>query len=81
MFYYHGRDNAPFVFTGFDIWSWSRADCQSLVDFVLSDIWGLARNGPRVANGTASIVAAPGPARRSPTADRGRTNLKTPLRR
>jgi hypothetical protein len=44
MLYYHGRDNTPFVFTGFDLWSWSRADCQALVDFVLGDVWGLAKS-------------------------------------
>jgi hypothetical protein len=45
MLYYHGRDNAPFVFTGFDLWTWKREDCQALVDFVLGDIWGLPKSG------------------------------------
>jgi hypothetical protein len=62
MLYYHGRDNAPFVFTGFDLWSWSRSDAQGLVDFVLGDIWGMARSGPRAA-GRASVLG-PGGARR-----------------
>jgi hypothetical protein len=44
MLYYHGRDNPPFVFTGFDLWSWSRADCQALVDFVLGEIWKLPKS-------------------------------------
>ena len=47
MLYYHGRDNAPFVFTGFDLWSWSRSDAQGLVDFVLGDIWGMSRRDRR----------------------------------
>jgi hypothetical protein len=46
MLYYHGRDNVPFVFTGLDLWTWTRGDCQGLVDFVLQDIWGLAKSGP-----------------------------------
>ncbi len=59
MLYYHGRDNAPFVFSGFDLWSWSRSDAQGLVDFVLGDIWGMARSGPRAAGG-ASVLGTPG---------------------
>jgi hypothetical protein len=48
MLYYHGRDNAPFVFTGFDLWGWSQADCQGLVDFVLGEIWKLPKTAPGV---------------------------------
>jgi hypothetical protein len=55
MVYYHGRETAPFVFTGFDLWSWSRADCQGLVDFVLGDIWKLSKSAP-----SASVRAAAG---------------------
>lgn len=57
MLYYHGRDNVPFVFTGFDLWSWTRDDCQALVDFVLVDLWGLNRTGPS----TAAARATGGP--------------------
>jgi hypothetical protein len=57
MLYYHGRDNAPFVFTGFDLWSWSRSDAQGLVDFVLGDIWGMARSGPRAAGRASGLDA------------------------
>lgn len=68
MLYYHGRDNAPFVFTGFDLWTWKRADCQALVDFVLGDIWGLAKSGvastpARMAKSAASRSAAVTPTR------------------
>jgi hypothetical protein len=45
MTYYHGSENPPVMFSGFDIWSFTRSDCQSLVDFVLSDVWGLPRTG------------------------------------
>ncbi|MEQ1833126.1 MAG: hypothetical protein ABL977_08715 [Candidatus Eisenbacteria bacterium] len=50
MTYYHGRDNVPFVFTGFAPWMWARADAQGLVDFVLGDIWGLPKSGPQAAS-------------------------------
>lgn len=43
MTWYHGVEAPPFVFTGFPLWEWTRADCASLVDFVLHDIWGLQR--------------------------------------
>ncbi len=49
MTYYHGRDNAACLFSGFDLWSWTRSDAQALVDFVLRDVWGLAPAGPRAA--------------------------------
>jgi hypothetical protein len=46
MFYYHGRENGALLFSGFDLWSWSRADAQALVDFVLGEVWGLPRRSP-----------------------------------
>jgi hypothetical protein len=46
MTYYHGEENPPVMFSGFDIWSFTRADCQSLVDFVLQDVWGLTKSVP-----------------------------------
>jgi hypothetical protein len=53
MTYYYGLDCGPVVFSGFDLWSWSRADCVRLVDAVLHGIWGLSRQsdagGPRAA--------------------------------
>lgn len=42
---YHGADNAEFVWTGFDIWSYQRSQCIAVVDAVLQGIWGLPR-GP-----------------------------------
>ena len=44
MTYYHGRENQPLVFSGFDIWYWQRSQCIQLVDFVLQSVWGLQRN-------------------------------------
>jgi hypothetical protein len=61
MLYYHGRENGPVLFSGFDLWSWSRSDARSLVDFVLRDVWGLTRSSSTAA--TAPASAAAGPAR------------------
>lgn len=48
MTYYHGLQTPPVVFSGFNIWSYSRTDCIRMVDFVLQRIWGLPRqNVPR----------------------------------
>jgi len=44
MTYYHGTQAPEFVFSGFDIWTWTKADCISMVDFVLQQIWHLPRN-------------------------------------
>lgn len=43
MTYYHGRENAPLVFSGTALWQFRRQDCVALVDFVLHDLWGLSR--------------------------------------
>jgi hypothetical protein len=44
MTYYHGRDNAPVVLSGFSIWGWQRSQCIQLVDWVLQSVWGLPRD-------------------------------------
>jgi hypothetical protein len=43
MTHYHGADCGPVVFTGFDIWSWTRGDCVKMVDAVLQGYWHLTR--------------------------------------
>ena len=43
MTYYHGSEANRFVFTGFAPWDFRRDDAIALTDFVLHDIWGLAR--------------------------------------
>jgi hypothetical protein len=43
MTYYHGLDNQPFIFSGFDFWYWRRTQCIQLVDFVLNEVWRLPR--------------------------------------
>jgi hypothetical protein len=63
MIYYHGRENAPVVFTGFELWSWTRSDCQALVDFVLGDIWKLSKSPTRAgARPASTMLPAPRPA-------------------
>ncbi|MGH2649747.1 MAG: hypothetical protein ACRDHK_00860 [Actinomycetota bacterium] len=44
MTYYHGRENQPLVFSGFNIWYWRRGQCIQLVDWVLQSVWGLSRD-------------------------------------
>ena len=47
MTYYHGGgDNPPFVHTGFNLWNFRRSQCLGLVDFVLQQLWGMARQQP-----------------------------------
>jgi hypothetical protein len=46
MSYYHGRDNAPLVFSGTGIWDFRRQHCVALVDFVLGQLWNLSKNVP-----------------------------------
>jgi hypothetical protein len=46
MTYYHGRDNAPFIVTGFNLWNFRRSQCVGLVDFVLQQLWGMTRQQP-----------------------------------
>ncbi len=53
---YHGLEHGEVVWTGFDIWSFQRAQCISLVDAVLQGIWGLSRDP--VARGPAGAPAA-----------------------
>ena len=53
MTYYHGREHGTFVFSGFALWDWTRSDAQTLVDFVLQEVWGLSRTGPAARRGSA----------------------------
>jgi len=43
MTWYHGADVNRFVFTGFTPWLFHRDDMIAIADFVLHDLWGLAR--------------------------------------
>jgi len=65
MLYYHGRENPPFVYTGFEPWDFTRADCQGVVDFVLHDIWRLTKSAP---GGNAGARGAPVHVQRPATA-------------
>lgn len=57
MTYYHGRENQPFVFSGFNFWYWRRAQCIGLVDWVLQQVWGMTRDGAAPRSG-AGLVSA-----------------------
>jgi hypothetical protein len=46
MTYYHGVQNAPFVFSGFPLWWLTRDDGRGLTRFVLSSIFGMNDPGP-----------------------------------
>jgi len=52
---YVGSSYPPLIFTGFSIWTFTRADCKAMVDAVLKDMWGLPYVPP-VANVTASAT-------------------------
>ena len=43
MTYYHGLENSPFLFTGFNLWNFRRGQIVQLVDAVMNDIWGVFR--------------------------------------
>jgi hypothetical protein len=44
MTYYHGPDSGGLLFSGFDLWTFTRPDLITLADFVLQQIWGLPRD-------------------------------------
>ena len=46
MTFYHGHDNAPLIFSGFDLWTFRRQDIVQLVDAVLQGGWGMTRQAP-----------------------------------
>lgn len=53
----------PIIFTGFNIWSWTKSECQAIVDAVLHDNWGYTKSVPQmrpaaVVRGTGSPSAA-----------------------
>jgi hypothetical protein len=60
MTYYHGRDNQPFVFSGFNFWYWRRTQCLALVDWVLQSVWRIPRDAsvPRTPSGPMSARRA-----------------------
>jgi hypothetical protein len=78
MTYYHGLENGPLFFSGFDIWSGNRGDLAQLVDFVMG-IWGV----PKSATPAASAFARPAPtpaARFASTTDRRAQRVRAALR-
>ena len=60
MTYYHGTQGPQFVFTGFNIWTYSRQDDIKLVDFVLQQVWGLNRSPIDRGAASPAALARPG---------------------
>jgi hypothetical protein len=51
----HLNGGHPVIHTGFDLWSFKRAQCSQLVDVVLQELWGLQRDAvPRAAGGAST---------------------------
>jgi hypothetical protein len=44
MTYYHGPDSGGVLFSGFDLWTFTRPDLITLADFVLQQVWALPRD-------------------------------------
>ena len=80
MTYYHGTQNTRFVFSGFSLWDFHRADCIQLVDFVLGQIWGLNRQPIDRGSAPAALRARPQPARALTPAQRT-INARLPIGR
>jgi len=73
MTVYHGTENSGVVATGFDLWSYNRAQLKQVIDGVLQGIWGMVRHAPATAlvraGPTAAVRAGPTAAMRvGPTA-------------
>jgi hypothetical protein len=73
MTLYRGRENAPFVFSGFPLWFFSRAQAIQLGDWVLQNVWHLPRDplwrGLRAAPASSAPpvrASGPGPSARAP---------------
>jgi hypothetical protein len=67
MTYYHGPSVPQgFIFTGFDIWTYKRTQCQALVDFVMQRMWGLSRAGAAYAASGEGAGARPSTGARRP---------------
>ena len=69
MTWYHGVNAPEFVFSGFTIWNYARRDCQTLVDFVMQQLWGMPFNAS--ARSTPALAAkrgVTGPTGASPVA-------------
>lgn len=59
MTYYHGRENQPMVFSGFNFWYWRRTQCIQLVDWVLQGVWGIQRDPTAPRSPSAAVAARP----------------------
>lgn len=60
MTYYHGVQGPAFVFSGFNIWTYSRQDVIGLVDFVMQQVFGLTRSPINRGAASPAALARPG---------------------
>jgi hypothetical protein len=60
MTYYHGSDNGAVLFSGFDLWTFTRPDLIKLTDFVLQQVWGLQRAPAPQASADLPLERRPG---------------------
>jgi hypothetical protein len=70
---YVGPAYTPVIFSGFNIWNWTRVDCKAMVDAVLQGLWNLPYTPPApnlISSASAStarprdrLAADPAPAR------------------
>ena len=59
MTYYHGSDNGAVLFSGFDLWTFTRPDLITLADFVLQEVWHLPRDPIARAPGSPPLAGRP----------------------
>jgi len=81
MTLYHGRDNARVIVSGFDLWTFQRAQLRQLVDGVFQGVWGLAPSAPSFARAQRVPTKVPEPAQASPSARPARWTPASPTRR
>ena len=66
MTVYHGPAlPEPVLFTGFNLWSWTKSDCVALVHAVLNDMWNVPRAGARSVAMRSEVKPAATPDRRA----------------
>jgi hypothetical protein len=80
---YHGLDNQDFLFTGHNIWNFQRAQCKTLVDFVLQQLWGIPAPvpmRPNLALPVRTLARPSGPPRAAASVAPGGAVRAAPLR-
>jgi len=80
MTYYHGVQKPQYIFTGFNIWSFSRPDCIKLVDTVMHGIWHFPLPPPGSRGGGFAVRSSrPGAASARATPGSGTGTARLPV--